>query len=183
MPKYDYLIKSNRHGNGGYSAFMEKIINRMIISKIANSNFFTISTILTFHKHPSFHRLGIAACICKGGHNRRWINPPLRKSCLIGLLRQNYYTPKLYIFQYLLVKMHPLFCTLWRKRCVAAFEAMHFSCVASAAHFLIKGVRKQKKRLLLEPLFNIIKLNLVQIWNKARTGSDFKVLAALINAD
>ena len=104
---YDYLIKSNRHGNGGYSAFMEKIINRMIISKIANSNFFTISTILTFHKHPSFHRLGIAACICKGGHNRRWINPPLRKSCLIGLLRQSYHTPKLYIFQDLLLKCCP----------------------------------------------------------------------------
>ncbi|MBO5369448.1 MAG: hypothetical protein J6B23_02085 [Clostridia bacterium] len=45
---------------------MEKIIKSMIISKIANSNFLTISTMLTFHKHPSFHRLGIRACICKG---------------------------------------------------------------------------------------------------------------------
>ena len=68
---YDYLIKSNRHGNGGYSAFMEKIIKRMIISKITNSNFFTISNMLTFHKHPSFHRLGILPVYVKVGHNRR----------------------------------------------------------------------------------------------------------------
>ena len=29
-----------------------------------------------------------------------------------------------------------IFAPIWRERCVAAFEAMHFSCVASAAHFL-----------------------------------------------
>ena len=29
-----------------------------------------------------------------------------------------------------------IFAPIRRKRCVAAFEAMHFSCVASAAHFL-----------------------------------------------
>lgn len=33
------ILSNNRLGRGGYSAFMEKIINKMIISKIANSNF------------------------------------------------------------------------------------------------------------------------------------------------
>ena len=48
---------------GGHSAFMEKIINKMIISKIANSNFFTINTMLTFHKHTPFHKLSTSACM------------------------------------------------------------------------------------------------------------------------
>ena len=83
---YDYLIKSNRHGNGGYSAFMEKIIKSMIISKIANSNFFTISNMLTFHKHPSFHKLGILPVYVKVGITAGEYT--VKKSCLIGLLRQ-----------------------------------------------------------------------------------------------
>ena len=52
---YDYLIKSNRHGNGGYSAFMEKIIRSMIISKIANSNFFAIKGVRSFFCKLAFY--------------------------------------------------------------------------------------------------------------------------------
>ena len=29
-----------------------------------------------------------------------------------------------------------IFAPVWRERCVVAFEAMHFLCVASATHFL-----------------------------------------------
>lgn len=47
---------------GGYCAFMGNIIIRMITTKSAISSFFAICTILTFHKHAPFHRLGISAC-------------------------------------------------------------------------------------------------------------------------
>ena len=62
-----YALKRPIHtiadlGRGGYCAFMEKIIIKMINTKIAASNFFAISTMLTFHKHTPFHRLGIATC-------------------------------------------------------------------------------------------------------------------------
>ena len=47
---------------GGYCAFMGNIIIKIINTKSAISNFFFISTMLTFHKHTPFHRLGISAC-------------------------------------------------------------------------------------------------------------------------
>ena len=51
--------------------------------------------------------------------------------------------------------MHPLFLYLiWYKRCVAAFEAMHFSCVALAAHFF--NLRGNKMDIKLELLRNHI---------------------------
>ena len=93
MPLYDYLIKSNRHGNGGYSAFMEKIIKSMIISKIANSNFFTISNMLTFHKHTPFHRLGISACEYKSVGITAGVNTDFEVSPLTSVSADNsYYT-------------------------------------------------------------------------------------------
>lgn len=70
MPKLSYFIKNNRLCRGGYSAFMEKTIKNMITSKIAKSNFFTISTMLTFHKHTPFID-SAQVPVCKGGHNRR----------------------------------------------------------------------------------------------------------------
>ena len=36
-----------------------------------------------------------------------------------------------------------IFAPVWRERCVAAFEAMHFSCVALLRTFLIKGVNNR----------------------------------------
>lgn len=39
----------------------------MIISKIAISNFFAICMMLTFHKHPPFHILGIEPVNIKAG--------------------------------------------------------------------------------------------------------------------
>ena len=57
---------------GGYCAFMGNSIVKTITTKIATSSFFAISTMLTFHKHTPFRRLGIAACESKSrGHNRR----------------------------------------------------------------------------------------------------------------
>ena len=56
------LYNSRPVAEGGYCAFMENIIIKMIITKIAAISFFAISTMLTFHKHPSFHRLSIVAC-------------------------------------------------------------------------------------------------------------------------
>ena len=66
-------LQSNRtFGEGGYSAFMEKIIKNMIISKITNSNFFTTSKMLTFHKHlPPFTDSAFLPVYVKVGHNRR----------------------------------------------------------------------------------------------------------------
>ena len=37
---------------GGYRTFMGKIIIKMITIKTTASSFFTINTMLTFHKHP-----------------------------------------------------------------------------------------------------------------------------------
>ena len=62
MPQVQLLYNSRPVAEGGYCAFMENIIIKMINTKIAESNFFTISTMLTFHKHTPFHRLGIATC-------------------------------------------------------------------------------------------------------------------------
>ena len=40
-----------------------------------------------------------------------------------------------------MVKMHPYVSMLWECiTCVAAVEVMHFSCAASAAHFLLEAV-------------------------------------------
>ena len=53
---------NNRLARGGYCAFMGNIIIKIINTKSAMSSFFAISTMLTFHKHTPFHRLGISAC-------------------------------------------------------------------------------------------------------------------------
>ena len=69
--KTKFILTNNRLCRGGYSAFMEKIINKTIISKTAKSNFLTTTTMLTFHKHtPPFIDL-VQVPVCKGGHNRR----------------------------------------------------------------------------------------------------------------
>ena len=47
---------------GGHCAFMGNIIIKIINTKSAISSFFAISTMLTFHKHTPFHKLGISAC-------------------------------------------------------------------------------------------------------------------------
>ena len=57
MPTMDYLY-NNRLARGGYCAFMGNSIINMITTKNVASNFFAISTMLTFHKHTPFHKLG-----------------------------------------------------------------------------------------------------------------------------
>ena len=57
---------------GGYRTFMENSIIKTITTKIATSSFFTISTMLTFHKHPPpFTDSAILPVYVKVGHNRR----------------------------------------------------------------------------------------------------------------
>ena len=77
----------------------------MIISKIANSNFFAINTMLTFHKHPLLSQTKHCMLVnIKDGHNRR-CKPPLRSLTFIGLLRHIYYTSFFVIFQYISTKL------------------------------------------------------------------------------
>ena len=72
MPLNDYILRQPTLAEGGYCAFMGNSIVKTITTKIAISSFFAISTMLTFHKHTPFRRLGIAACESKSrGHNRR----------------------------------------------------------------------------------------------------------------
>lgn len=62
MPQFNYLIIAVPVQEGGYCAFMGNSIIKTNTIKSAMSNFFAISTMLTFHKHTPFHRLGIATC-------------------------------------------------------------------------------------------------------------------------
>ena len=80
-------LYNNRLVRGGYCAFMGNIIIKIINTKSAVSSFFAISTMLTFHKHTPFHRLGISACEYKSAGITAGVNT-VEKSCLIGLFRQ-----------------------------------------------------------------------------------------------
>ena len=56
MPRNQMFLQQPTLAEGGYCAFMDKIIKKMIISKTAKSNFFAISIMLTFHKHLSMQK-------------------------------------------------------------------------------------------------------------------------------
>ena len=65
---------------GGYCAFMGNSIINMNTIKRAVISFFAISTMLTFHKHTPFHKLGISACEYKSEGITAGVNT-VKKSC------------------------------------------------------------------------------------------------------
>lgn len=90
--KLTIFYNSRPWAEGGYCTFMAKIIIKMITAKAAASSFFAICTMLTFHKHTPFHKLGIKPVNIKAGTTAGVNTVKKILAFHIGMNRLDYYT-------------------------------------------------------------------------------------------